>query len=91
MFDELLQKLQAEHGIGAEQGSAVLNNVAVFIKEKFPMIGSTLDSLLHSGANVPSAGGTPPTAPTAAEAGGMMEQLEDFAKNKLTGLLGGQR
>ena len=91
MFDELLQKLQSEHGISADQGTAMLNTVAGFIKEKFPMIGSSLDSLLHSGANVPSAGGPTPPTPTPAEAGGMMDQLEDFAKNKLTGLLGGQR
>ncbi len=90
MFDELIQKLQAEHGISAEQSGAVLNTVANFIKEKFPMIGSSLDSLLHSGAKVPNAGGPAP-APTPTEAGGVMDQLEDFAKNKLTGLLGGQR
>ena len=91
MLEELIQKLQTEHGISADQSGAVLNTVASFIKEKFPMIGSSLDSLLHSGASVPNAGGPTPPTPTPAEAGGVMEQLEDFAKNKLTGLLGGQR
>jgi hypothetical protein len=49
MLSELLQKLEAQHGIPQSQGSSILNTIAQHIKEKFPQVGGMLDSVLGTG------------------------------------------
>jgi len=43
-MDELIQKLQKDHGLTAQQSYGVLNTIKDFIVEKFPMMGGAIDN-----------------------------------------------
>jgi hypothetical protein len=59
MMDELIQRLQKNHGLSAEQSHGVLNTITDYVKEKFPMVGGAVDNLFQSGTT-PSGPGTTP-------------------------------
>jgi hypothetical protein len=103
-MEELIQKLQSVHGLSAEQSQGILNTIAGYIKEKFPMVGGAVDNIFQSGTT-PSAPGTAPsdvqstTANPAANndlldkisdfvPGATGEKIEEFAKEKLGGFFG---
>ncbi len=44
-MDELIKKLQDEHGLSAEQSHGILNTITDFIKQKFPMVEGAIDNL----------------------------------------------
>jgi hypothetical protein len=83
MLQELIQKLQDEHGVSAEQSQGVINTVTQYLKDKFPMIGGHIDSLL---GNAPSTGDG-----SAQGDESMIGKLEDMAKSKFGGLFGGNK
>ena len=101
-MNELIQKLQEQHGLQPEQSHGILNTIKNFIKEKFPMAAGTLDSIFPAApevVNTTPAGDTGSTE-AAAEKGGsfldkisdyipgeMGEKAEQFAKDKLGGIL----
>lgn len=58
-MDELIQRLQKNHGLSAEQSYGVLNTITDYVKEKFPMVGGAVDNLFQSGTT-PSGPGTTP-------------------------------
>jgi hypothetical protein len=105
-MEDLIKRLQNNHGLTAEQSYGVLNTIASFIKEKFPMVGGAIDNLFQSGTT-PSAPGTTPAdvqATTANPAnndfldkisdfipGATGENIEEFAKEKLGGFFGGNK
>ena len=73
-MEELIQKLQNDHGLSADQSHGILNTITGFIKEKFPMVGGAIDNLFQTGTT-PSATGTTPantqaTTANAAQGGG---------------------
>lgn len=84
-MNELIQKLQDMHGLSAEQSHGILGTITGYIKEKVPMAAGMIDNLLNSATN--TAGAVPP--PGANES--TMQKIEDFAKSKLGGLLGGNK
>lgn len=103
-MEELLQKLQNVHGLSAEQSKGILNTIAGYIKEKFPMVGGAVDNIFQSGTT-PSGPGTTPAdvQSTAANPavtndfldkisdfvpGATGEKIEEFAKEKLGGFFG---
>jgi len=105
-MEDLIKRLQNIHGLSTEQSQGVLNTIAGYIKEKFPMVGGAIDNLFQSGTT-PSAPGTTPadvqstTANPAAGndfldkisdfiPGATGENLEEFAKEKLGGFFGGK-
>lgn len=45
MLQDLVQKLQKEHGLTGEQLTGVLSTVTGFIKEKFPMMNDSMDKM----------------------------------------------
>ncbi len=45
MLQDLVQKLQKEHGLTAEQSTSILSTVTGFIKEKFPMMKDSMDKM----------------------------------------------
>ena len=59
MMDELIQRLQKNNGLSAEQSHGVLNTITDYVKEKFPMVGGAVDNLFQSGTT-PSGPGTTP-------------------------------
>jgi len=56
MVQELIQRLQDNHGLSAEQSQSILNTVTGFIKEKFPMLSGAVDNMFP-----PQTDGTTPT------------------------------
>lgn len=58
-MQELIDKLQNEHGLSAEQSHGVLGTITNFIKEKFPMAEGMIDNLFHHN----TASGTGPVDP----------------------------
>ena len=90
MLEELIQKLQNEHGISAEQSHGVINSVTEFIKEKFPMVGGMLDNLLIHQSNSPQ-GPTGDVNENNNTNESTMGKLEDFAKSKLGNIFGGNK
>jgi len=106
-MEELLQKLQNVHGLSAEQSKGILNTIAEYIKEKFPMVGGAVDTIFQSGTT-PSGPGTTPAdvQSTAANPGATNdfldkisdfvpgatgEKIEEFAKEKLGGFFGANK
>ena len=88
MLQDLIKKLQDEHGISAEQSNGVINSVVQYIKEKFPMVGGMLDHLqvnetgsTQSNANTQNIGANEST----------FGKIEDFAKDKLGSFFGGNK
>ena len=104
-MQELIQKLQKENGLSAEQSQSVLNTVKEFIKEKFPMIGGAVDNMFPAD----NVAGSTPTGDTGntegpAQKGGsfldkisdfipgeMGEKAEQFAKDKFGGTFGDKK
>ncbi|HEY8660812.1 MAG TPA: hypothetical protein VIL78_17385 [Hanamia sp.] len=103
-MEELIQKLQDIHGLSAEQSQSILNTITGYVKEKFPMVGGAIDNLFQSGTTPSGPGTTPSDVNNATENSGDMldkisdfipgatgENIEEFAKDKLGGLFGGNR
>lgn len=128
-MQELIEKLQAEHGLSADQSQGILGTVTNFIKEKFPMAEGMIDNLFHHNAptatnqtnpapqesndsadpadtapaNTTAADTTPNSDPSINKGGSFLdkisdmlpgqtgEKVEEFAKEKLGGLFGGNK
>jgi hypothetical protein len=102
-MEELIQRLQSIHGLSAEQSQGILNTIATFIKEKFPMVSGAIDNLFPTSAT-PSSATTAPADVTANNPvhdggdfldkisdfipGATGDKIEGFAKDKLGGLFG---
>ncbi|MEO6820279.1 MAG: hypothetical protein ABI266_02855 [Ginsengibacter sp.] len=100
-MEELIKKLQEDHGLSPQQSQGILGTITGYIKEKFPMVSGAIDNLFQSGTT-PSAPGTTPGDVTTnvAEQGSMLDKIsdyvpgatgqkiEDFAKKELGGLFG---
>ncbi|HVZ95308.1 MAG TPA: hypothetical protein VG847_00430 [Chitinophagaceae bacterium] len=96
MIEELLQKLQSEHGLNAEQAGGILNTISGFIKEKFPMAAGMIDNFLPHTQNAGTTANSQGSGDMLDEIsnmipGGAGEKLEELAKSKLGGLFGGDK
>lgn len=58
-MDELIQKLQSNHNLSAEESHKILGTIADYLKEKFPMVGGAIDNLFQSGTTPTGPGTTP--------------------------------
>ena len=82
-MEELIKKLQDNHGLSTEQSHGILNTITSFVKEKFPMVGGAIDSLFQSGTT-PSAPATTPTeinadaAEPAHDGGDFLDKISDY-------------
>lgn len=109
-MNELIQKLQNEHGLDPSQSHGILNTIKEFIKEKFPMMAGAVDNLFPAEAassttdTVNTSTGDTGSTDGSAEKGGSFldkisdfapgeigEKAEEFAKDKLGGLFGGDK
>jgi hypothetical protein len=83
MLQELIQQLQHNHGLSAEQSQGVVSTVTGFIKEKFPMMKDTIENMLASKPAEPQAQATSETATE--------EKKEDHSfLDKISDLIPGQ-
>jgi hypothetical protein len=75
MLQELIQKLQKNHGLSAEQSQGVISTVTGFMKEKFPMMKDAVDKM-----SAPDANTTQATAnkPATAENHNIMDKISDL-------------
>lgn len=106
-MEELIQKLQSLHGLSPEQSHGILNTITGYIKEKFPMVAGAIDNLFPADAAPSAPGVTPADAQATATAsqnsgdlldkisdfipGATGQKIEDFAKDKLGNLFGGNK
>ena len=95
-MEELLQKLQSLHGLSAEQSKGILNTITGYIKEKFPMVAGAVDNLFQSagdGAQATAASGSESLLDKISDfiPGSAGEKIEEFAKDKLGNILGGDK
>jgi hypothetical protein len=94
-MEELIQKLQTNHGLTAEQSRGILNTITGFIKEKFPMVAGAVDNLFQSGTT-PSDVNETQAGPNSSGSGDFMsgnmaQSIEEMAKEKLGGFFGGNK
>lgn len=82
-MQELIQKLQDAHGLTAEQSTGILGTISNFIKEKVPMAAGMLDNFFPQGNP-----GTNPDNSTGNSNESTFGKMEDFAKDKLSGMFG---
>lgn len=99
-MEELIQKLQSEHGLSAEQSQGILNTITNFVKEKFPMVGGAIDNIFKPGSGTSDTANAAVSNQSAGNSGDLLdkisdfipgetgEKIEEFAKNKLGGLFG---
>ncbi|MEP6595315.1 MAG: hypothetical protein ABJA71_05180 [Ginsengibacter sp.] len=76
-MEELIKKLQDNHGLTAEQSYGILNTIKEFIKEKFPMVGGAVDNLFQydNEANTTSSGDTGSTDGPAVKGGSFSDEI----------------
>ena len=101
-MNELIQKLQEQHGLQPEQSHGILNTIKDFVKAKFPMAAGTIDSIFPSTEEslpITPAGDTGSTEASAEKGGSFLDKISDFvpgpmgekaeqfAKDKLGGIL----
>ncbi len=104
-MQELINKLQADHGLSHEQSHGILNTITEFIKEKFPMVSGAIDNLFQhdpsTGTGTEDTGGS--TEGPAQKGASFLDKISDyipgetgekaeqFAKDKLGGMFGGDQ
>lgn len=101
-MQELIERLQREHGLDPAQSYNILNTVKEFIKEKFPMVGGAIDNLFPQQPATP-AGDTGTTEGPAQKGGSFLDRISDYipgdlrekaeqiAKNNLGGMFGSEK
>ena len=82
-MEELIKKLQAQHGLSADQSQSILNTITGFIKEKFPMVSGAIDNLFQSGTTPTGPGTTPadvntPVDSSASDSGNILDKISDI-------------
>jgi hypothetical protein len=102
-MEELIQKLQNNHGLSPEQSHGILNTITGYIKEKFPMVAGAIDNLFQSSAAASTPGTASANEQTVQASGNPLdkisdfipgasgEKIEEFAKEKLSGFFGGNK
>jgi hypothetical protein len=100
-MQELVERIQKDHGLSTEQSHGILNTIKEFIKEKFPMMGGAVDNLFPADAvsGTTPAGDTGTTAGPTQKGGSFLDKISDylpgemgekaeqFAKDKLSGFM----
>jgi hypothetical protein len=86
---ELIQKLQENHGLSADDSYSILNTIKDFVKERFPMVGGAIDNIFpaNPAGFATSADTTQTTTNLPVHDGGdFMDKISDF----LPGATGGK-
>ncbi|MEP6615588.1 MAG: hypothetical protein ABJA57_03370 [Ginsengibacter sp.] len=105
-MQELIEKLKNIHGLSSEQSHGILNTIKEFVKEKFPMVGGAIDNIFPADSSTvatTASGDTGTTAGPATKGGSFLDKISDyipgqagenveqFAKDKLGGMFGGDK
>ncbi len=96
-MQELIEKLQNEHGLDPAKSYGILTTIKDFIKEKFPMMAGSIDGLFPAQSTT-ATGDTGTTDGPAQKGGSFLDKISDFipgetgekaeqfAKDKLGGM-----
>lgn len=95
-MEELLKQLQDKHGLSADQSSSILSTITSFLKEKFPMLEGAISNFFpqHGSSGAQNTSGTTSGDGSLLDKisdfipGSTGEKIEEFAKDKLGGILG---
>lgn len=106
-MQDLINRITQKAGITAEQAASAIDTIKDFVKEKFPMMGGAVDNLLASNSSTSGspAGSNIMDKISDVIPGETGQKVEDFAKNaaekaedlfdsakdKLSGLFGGDK
>jgi hypothetical protein len=102
-MEELIEKLKNIHGLSTEQSHGILNTIKEYVKEKFPMVGGAIDNIFPANTATTAPGDTGTTAGPESKGGSFLdkisdyipgatgEKVEQFAKDKLGGMFGGDK
>jgi hypothetical protein len=88
-MNELIQKLQNDHGLQPEQSHGILNTIKDFIKEKFPMMAGAVDNLFPAANAATTPTGTTPAGDTgntegsADKGGSFLDKISDFVPGEM--------
>lgn len=84
-MQELIDKLNAEHGLSSEQSHGILATITNFIKDKFPMAEGMINNIFPQQASVhtistdPTVAGDASTSDTTVNKGGsFLDKISDF-------------
>ena len=77
---ELIQKLQDNHGLSADQSYSILNTIKDFVKEKYPMVGGAIDNIFpgNPAGLTTSADTNKTTTDPIHDGGDFMDKVSDF-------------
>ena len=104
-MQELITRLTEKAGISSDQAKTAIHTIKDFIKEKFPMMAGAVDNFFP-GSSAPETMHTQTNAASTATSTGsdsmldkisdfipgeMGQKVEDFAKEKLGGMFGGDK
>lgn len=94
-MEELLQRLQQQHGLSMDQAKNVISTITSYIKEKFPMVAGAVDNLFPSQENAGNSQSQNNSADdsildkiSGAIPGNVGEKLENIAKDGLGRIFG---
>lgn len=103
-MQELIKKLQVEHGLDPQKSHQILNTIKNFIVEKFPMVGGAVENLFGSdNTGTTATGDTGNTEAPAQKGGSFLDKISDFipgdmgekaekiAKDNLGGMFGNKK
>ncbi len=104
-MQELITRLTERAGISSDQANTAIHTIKDFIKEKFPMMAGAVDNFFP-GSSATETMNTPGNAAATSTSSGsdslldkisdfipgeMGQKVEDFAKDKLGGMFGGDK
>jgi hypothetical protein len=78
MLQELIQKLQNDHGLSAEQSQGVVSTVTGFIKEKFPMMKDSIEKMVTSKTEEPKVSAFSQPEAEKKEESSFLDKISDF-------------
>lgn len=104
-MQELINRLTEKAGISSEQAQTAIHTIKDFIKEKFPMMAGAVDNFFPGSApaetmNTPNNNAS---STSTSDSGSFLDKIsdfipgeagqkvEDFAKDKLGGVFGGDK
>lgn len=92
-MEELLQKLQQDHGLSLGKAQGILGTISTYVKEKFPMLSGAIDNLIPTAAGntASSSGGDLLDKISDIIPGETGSKIEEFAKEKLGGFFGANK
>lgn len=76
-MQELIEKLQSQHNLSAEQSHGILETIKHFIQEKFPMLKGAVDNLFTNSNTSGNGNATTSQVSNAENSSGFLDKISD--------------